>query len=1715
MAIIVKNEYPTRIGLDKPEYPLGYAINLVNGVEGTGTPLEARWLNDDWGFKQAILQEAGLTPSGNPDTAFASDYLTALKLVIAGSAATGPRGLQGFVGERGEQGFTGEKAFYIVRKYTRSVFKPATPLVSPSIWLDSPSDAGIGHLWEAFAGYNSNDERSSSWTVVRLEGSDTAILEEILTERKARKNMERTIFDVTSDYANWRQEYESRTLLDERLIDASVYIDPDSGIIINRAYAYSDEQFTEAGILINGVDARVLIEAGRISATEKSITQAKASIVVEAGRIDQRATYTEITSEIAGAIAALTPAYSWQFNSSEENFTGHTSWNPLGYIVQVSTTPVVTPVLVLDTSTDFIFRIKVKLHVAGTWNGVITIAGGTIPVEKPVDEDVWTIITVDASGATGYTGTLTSLTFDLGDVDIDAIEVGKRGSNDQALSDLTVRATTLESEMDAVEGTIINKADTTWVTDQGYQTDIEVGTIIDSHAGMVSVLAQKNEFDSNNTLTKANSAATWVDGANSNIRSEVIQYNIDENIPTAANFNAVTSELDAVAGTIKNQVISINGLKRSGNSADEVAMQLAYRDFLLANSLETDKIRIATAERTLLATTTSNDATAQELLLLSAQSGDLVSSVTELSTAYANNLSGFAEYRKEVAVSLNGVLADSQEYTRVAIGYCVDNTGKPTNHTSDAVVCVADGYTWLPTNAIAEAVKNTTITTTAGVAKVSTLMQTFETETGNLVARAALELDVNNRLSGIYLQGTNNHTDLEFVSDTISFVKPVSFEKALYWDAGTDQLTLKGAIILPDDTQISSVNDIRALDGQGSVTGFAFKRSATDLTETPEGGSFSSPNPTTTGWEDGIPTGTDPVYMSTRLFTSNGLTPQAAAWAQSSLLVKDGYSPIKGTDYDDGVHGNNVRVEYSENGTSDWTVNLVNGTHKYIRTAVDSKGDGNYIGGGAAKFVPEEGIEYTVTNGVPSYLHIKYSNDNSTFTTSNGEDLGNYIGTLVNATLADSLTFADYTWSKYIGDDGTSTSIQFSVDKSSWHTTPATADIWMRTGTKANGASSYTYDGAVKIKGEQGLPSTVAGPAGNGAKIQFSADDSTWGDTAQSGDKYIRSCTNTNGGSWVCTGSSLIKGATGTANQQYKIRLPDGTAIKNGTGSVTIYATSILGSVQTDLTSGSIVLYVDGISANVGFSETFNAAAINGSVDIVLKHASTGFIYDSITLIDVSDGVDAFQSYMDWTGSTIVSAGTWNGQSNARVLSWVQANNGGAWSPSADYSEFDTVFVKAGVEIARRRTVVKREGSVVNVVYEQAVSQSTGYGTTRIWTGRSTASMTIVDNLKLSSVDVYKSQPLNFTSVKGGTEGGTGNIGNGVSTQFSSDGTNWHSPAVNGDTLVRYGTNVNGGAYTYTPSGGINFEGPKGDLGLLPPPSGTPSGLYMTSTNLGYVKAGAWATYMGADGDFFLKGTDNTKGLSWDASTNTLAVKGDITGSTGTFSGDLGGAGGTFNGTLQVIGANYMTLSSGVSFGKDSNNQFLEWTGPKSVDANGQPIMANVTSILGIKYFKSNGQAYFGGTVLIGGQHNEFTEDSLSDTASLAVNFPMAGKPITIVFVCNYYSEPKTTTSPINVNATGTTSMVSVLERKIGSTGSYSTVATINGSGNYAISSESVGGIQFAYEGSSSASGQVTYTDTLNTAGTAYYRMRLVSISEGHSFFVKQSQNLSISTQEA
>ena len=83
--INLESEFSPRVNPADANYPFGSIKDNSSPGANDGTPLAAVWGNDWEGFAQAAMTEAGITPSGVPDTAQDSQLLDAVKAVTSGA----------------------------------------------------------------------------------------------------------------------------------------------------------------------------------------------------------------------------------------------------------------------------------------------------------------------------------------------------------------------------------------------------------------------------------------------------------------------------------------------------------------------------------------------------------------------------------------------------------------------------------------------------------------------------------------------------------------------------------------------------------------------------------------------------------------------------------------------------------------------------------------------------------------------------------------------------------------------------------------------------------------------------------------------------------------------------------------------------------------------------------------------------------------------------------------------------------------------------------------------------------------------------------------------------------------------------------------------------------------------------------------------------------------------------------------------------------------------------------------------------------------------------------------------------------------------------------------------------------------------------------------------------------------------------------------------
>lgn len=258
-----------------------------------------------------------------------------------------------------------------------------------------------------------------------------------------------------------------------------------------------------------------------------------------------------------------------------------------------------------------------------------------------------------------------------------------------------------------------------------------------------------------------------------------------------------------------------------------------------------------------------------------------------------------------------------------------------------------------------------------------------------------------------------------------------------------------------------------------SFKSFVFKR-ASSQPNAPTGGSYSSPIPNpVNGWSDGIPSGNDAVWMSSRTFASDN-THSDANWSTPRLIADSEFmdyefssaenptAPVKTSPtsantnpqwsntadentiwmamrevsngaYKDGSSWMLVKIK-GEDGKDGTSVNILGSKSSVSELPATGNvtGDGWLIDGVLYVWDGDTWENCGTIQGPPgadgsnAILHIKYSNDPRVLTTpasanfsgNDGEDPGDYIGIYWDYTVADSSSPADYTWKYWKGQDG-------------------------------------------------------------------------------------------------------------------------------------------------------------------------------------------------------------------------------------------------------------------------------------------------------------------------------------------------------------------------------------------------------------------------------------------------------------------------------------------------------------------------------------------------------------------------------------------------------------------------------------------------------------------------------------------------------------------------
>jgi hypothetical protein len=181
-----------------------------------------------------------------------------------------------------------------------------------------------------------------------------------------------------------------------------------------------------------------------------------------------------------------------------------------------------------------------------------------------------------------------------------------------------------------------------------------------------------------------------------------------------------------------------------------------------------------------------------------------------------------------------------------------------------------------------------------------------------------------------------------------------------------------------------------------------------------------------------------------------------------------------------------------------------------------------------------------------------------------------------------------------------------------------------------------------------------------------------------------------------------------------------------------------------------------------------------------------------------------------------------------------------------------------------------------------------------------------------------------------------------------------------------------------------------------------------------------------------------------------------------------------------TVGGSQLLLGRG--FG--NSNQFFLWYGPA------QASPSTCTEANGVVWLKTNGSAYFGGSLSAGTLTTKAATSSIAaDASAETAVFGSNGGTITVTLSYNldqfYQDFPGGGSNPGASGSSGPFTVV--LERSING-GAYATVATLNLSGTWSWNLS--GG---TYTEQENAGGSLTYTDPANVAQNRQYRARLTA----------------------
>lgn len=486
---------------------------------------------------------------------------------------------------------------------------------------------------------------------------------------------------------------------------------------------------------------------------------------------------------------------------------------------------------------------------------------------------------------------------------------------------------------------------------------------------------------------------------------------------------------------------------------------------------------------------------------------------------------------------------------------------------------------------------------------------------------------------GIWMGYTNSTTFAFDLGNATNFMR---------WDG--ENLTISGTVKIGNDGRTA---------GQAQKQVFIYKRSSTGTPSIPTGGTYAAPAPA--GWSTTVPTGSDELYMSSRLFTTDAMPPQEPNWATPSLFMPGStgtattYTWIK---YADTVTGTNL----SDDPTGKDYIGIA--VNKEFATESPNAEDYTW-----SRLTGTPGVPGTPgTDGQTYYTWIKYSQNANGVPMTDAPDANTqYIGISPNRdTATESTNAADYTWSKFKGDQGIPGVNNFK------------STVFRRSATNPGTPSGGSYSSPIPTSGgwSDGIPSgeevlwastrifaadnvspphqanwsaPVAMTNTSDLEIRYStlvaspgdptSNAANWSTSASAATVWMAQRTKTNGvwSAWNVTkikGEAGAPGAPGEDGRVLSLTASTQTITFNSQDVMTPAGQSINFTVyRANITANTIWSAVDESGNVVAISGTNTSATLDGSAlqsrKSISVTATAGGLSDTISVAKVRDGSDS------------------------------------------------------------------------------------------------------------------------------------------------------------------------------------------------------------------------------------------------------------------------------------------------------------------------------------------------------------------------------------------------------------------------------------------------------------------------------------------------------------